>query len=226
MYIGNTIFQRLCQEISGYDFKNICSRFFSSNSARTFSHKNHFSFLLYCVINKVSSLREGITKFNAMVERLYHHGFLKLLSLSTVSEANSKRSYECYKALFHYLLANTNRSIRKRLEPIIHLLDASTITILDNRSFCSECSMSKGGVKLHVLLDYESGLPSLVRITSSKVSDISLAKSQLDFIPNHFYIMDRGYFDSNFLRKIHESGAFVVTRMKKNISYYTISEKN
>ncbi len=59
--------------------------------------------MVYCILNQVKSLREGIETFNYRRDRIYHIGFKDELSLSTVSKANSKKNNEAYKELFEVL---------------------------------------------------------------------------------------------------------------------------
>ena len=49
---------------------------------------------------------------------------------------------------------------------------------------------------------------------------------QLSIEPGAFYVMDRGYLDFARLHRIHESGAFFVTRAKRNFRFKRIYSRN
>lgn len=220
----NILFQRLQQQISRHDFESICGRYFSRESTRVLSHKNHFMFLMYCVLNQVKSLREGVENFNHNLERLYHLGFTRKVSLSTVSEANSRRTSDFYKELFFHLQRKMSQQIKRKLKLPLKILDSTTIVIDDKRVSWARYNSKKNGVKVHLLLEQENILPDKIDITNANVSDIAQAK-KLEFEKGIMYVMDRGYFDTKWLYKQHQKGAFFVIRIKKNINH-TILKTN
>ena len=61
--------------------------------------------------------------------------------------------------------------------------------------------------------------PSFAVVTDGKCSDIRAAKAFLDLMPDSIYVVDRGYIDFDWLRRIDEAEAFFVTRAKDNIVY-------
>ena len=73
----------------------------------------------------------------------------------------------------------------------------------------------RAAIKLHTLLRLRGSFPTVVIITSGKVHDVNILDA-LGFEPGAFYIFDRGYLDFARLHRIHRSGAFFVTRAKKN----------
>jgi len=70
---------------------------------------------------------------------------------------------------------------------------------------------SRGAVKMHTLLDLRGSIPSFIHITHGRVHDVHTL-DQITFEPGAFYVMDRGYVDFRRLFRIHQSGAFFVTR--------------
>lgn len=57
----------------------------------------------------------------------------------------------------------------------------------------------------------------LTHITEGRIHDVKI----LDLLivePDSFYVMDRGYLDFKRLYTIHQSGAFFVTRAKRNFN--------
>ena len=74
---------------------------------------------------------------------------------------------------------------------------------------------SKGGIKLHTLLDLKSNIPSFITITEAGVHEVNILD---EFIPeaSAIYIMDRGYLDFERLYALHQYASFFVVRAKAN----------
>ncbi len=81
---------------------------------------------------------------------------------------------------------------------------------------------------MHTLLDLRGAIPAFIHVSDGKLGDVNV----LDILPieaGAFYIMDRGYLDFARLFKLHQSGAFFVTRAKRGMNarrvYSTITDK-
>src|SRR6266403_1917249 len=74
----------------------------------------------------------------------------------------------------------------------------------------------KAAVKMHTLLDLHGNIPSFIRITDGKTSDVNILD---EFLPEtgSFYVMDRGYIDFARLFVFTLCSAFFVVRTKENI---------
>ncbi len=77
---------------------------------------------------------------------------------------------------------------------------------------------TKGAVKLHVGMDHEGYLPTFVRLTDVKTSDIAVART-LELPRGSVVAADRAYIDFAWLNRLNSLGIFLVTRMKKRIRY-------
>ena len=70
---------------------------------------------------------------------------------------------------------------------------------------------------MHTLLDLRGNIPAFIHISDGKMHDVNV----MDIMPieaGSFYIMDRGYVDYTRLFKLHQIGAFFVTRAKDNMN--------
>src|SRR5260370_1279911 len=74
----------------------------------------------------------------------------------------------------------------------------------------------KAAVKMHTLLDLHGNIPSFIRITDGKTSDVNILD---EFLPEtgSFYVMDRGYIDFARLFVFTLCSAFFVVRTKENV---------
>jgi IS4 transposase len=76
---------------------------------------------------------------------------------------------------------------------------------------------TKAAVKMHTLLDLRGNIPAFIHISDGKMGDVNV----LDILPieaGAFYVMDRGYLDFARLYKLHQAGAFFVTRAKRGMN--------
>jgi IS4 transposase len=64
------------------------------------------------------------------------------------------------------------------------------------------------------LLDLRGSIPTVVIVTGGQIHEVNIL-DQLVWEPGAIYLMDRGYLDFSRLYRIHQSGAFFVTRAKK-----------
>ena len=73
-----------------------------------------------------------------------------------------------------------------------------------------------GGEDAHAL-DLRGSIPAFIHISDGKMGDVKV----LDILPveaGAFYVMDRGYLDFTRLYKMHQAGAFFVTRAKRGMN--------
>jgi len=80
----------------------------------------------------------------------------------------------------------------------------------------------KAAVKLHTILDIKTNIPTFIYVTSGAVHDVRA----LDVFPieaGSYYVMDKGYIDFGRLYRIHDMGAFFVTRAKDNFKFIRLS---
>ncbi len=64
---------------------------------------------------------------------------------------------------------------------------------------------------MHTLLDLRGSIPTFIDITHGRSHDV-LTLDRIVFEPGAFYVMDRGYLSFRRLFRIHQTGAFFVTR--------------
>jgi hypothetical protein len=67
------------------------------------------------------------------------------------------------------------------------------------------------------LLDLRGAIPAFIHISDGKMHEVNV----LDFMPieaGAFYVMDRGYLDFARLFKLHQAGAFFISRAKRGMN--------
>ena len=76
---------------------------------------------------------------------------------------------------------------------------------------------TKAAIKLHTLLDLRGAIPAFIHISDGKLHDVNVL-DMLAFEAGAFYVMDRGYLDFARLFRLHQAGAFFLTRAKSNFN--------
>lgn len=166
------------------------------------------------------SLRDIATCLSAMKSKLYHAGIRGEIAKSTLADANETRDWRIFCDFAQVLIKRaqflySGDSIGIDLVQTAYALDSTTIDLCLSLFPWARFRRTKGGIKLHTLLDLRGNIPSVVIVTPAKVHDVNIL-DQLVFEPGAFYIMDRGYLDYQRLYGIHQSSAFFVTRTKRN----------
>jgi IS4 transposase len=105
-----------------------------------------------------------------------------------------------------------------QLKGNVFAIDATTIDLCLSTFYWATFRSKKGGIKLHTQIDLKTSIPEFILFSNASVHDVNVL-DVINFEPNSFYIMDRGYIDYQRLYRIHLQGAFFITRAKDNMSY-------
>ncbi|MCQ2318522.1 MAG: DUF4372 domain-containing protein [Bacteroidales bacterium] len=81
---------------------------------------------------------------------------------------------------------------------------------------------SKGGVKMHTLIDLRGSIPVFIHITDGRYHD-SNAMDLLEIVPNAIYTMDKAYVDFEALARIDAEGGIFMLRAKDNMKCEIVS---
>jgi len=100
-------------------------------------------------------------------------------------------------------------------------LDSTTIDLCLEVFWWAKFRKHKAAVKLHTLFDVRCQIPCFIHITDGLCHDVNVLDI-LEFESDAFYVMDRGYMDWLRLHRIHQLGAFFVTRAKKNLAFVRV----
>lgn len=173
------------------------------------------------------SLRETITCLRAIGSRRYHLGIRHTPARSTLADANEQRDYRIFADTAMSMIRHARHELpvdpdlRRLKIKAAFALDSTTIDLCLALFPWARFKRTKGAIKAHVLLDLMVQIPVFMRISHAKTSDVSTL-DQLLFLPDAFYIFDRGYVDFARLYRIQQSAAFFVTRPKRDIKYRVV----
>jgi len=94
-------------------------------------------------------------------------------------------------------------------------MDSSVIPLSLSLFDWAKFRTTKGAIKLHAVMDYDTGLPSYAVITDGKKHDVKVAM-ETSFPKGSVLVADRAYVDYAWLYNLDSSGVFFVTRLKSN----------
>jgi hypothetical protein len=103
-------------------------------------------------------------------------------------------------------------------------LDSTVIPVCLKMFEWAKYTRVKGAVKVHAVLDNRSVMPRFAVVTEGKRPDVKVG-AQLKFEAGTIVVMDRGYEDHKWWRKLTVDGVFFVTRLKDRTSYVIVEER-
>lgn len=220
---GRTVFAQVIQHAPHKAFQRCVERYPGVRRARRFTCWDQFLCLVFAQLTFRESLRDIEACLGAVPEQLYHMGIRCEVSRSTLADANEKRSWRICADFAQVLIKEAQRlyagdSFALELAETVYALDSTTIDLCLSLFPWAHFRRTKSAIKLHTVLDLRGNIPSFLRVTDGRTSDVS----QLDELPieaGAIYVMDRGYVDFARLYRFTLGQASFVVRAKKNLRF-------
>ncbi len=220
MHQGQTVFSQIMDFLPIKKFRQCVDRYNGNFRVRSFTCYDQFLCMAFAQLTYRESLRDIECCLRAMKGKLYHMGIRGKVSRSTIADANENRDWRIY-CDFAQILIHQARQLYAdddfglQLQETVYALDATIIDLCLSVFPWARFRQSKGGIKLHTLLDLKGSIPSFIRITEAAVHEINILD---ELIPEAgaIYIMDRGYLDFERLYVLHQCASYFVVRAKVN----------
>ena len=228
-----SIFSQILQLIPRLEFESAVRQHHAERHARGFSSWGQFIAMLFCQLGHAKSLREICGGLAASEGKLRHLGLPTAPARSTLAYANGHRPWQLQRTVFEQLLvkcqtlAATQPGTRKkkfRFKNPLLSLDATVIDLCATMFDWAKFRLTKGAVKLHLLLDHDGYLPSYAVITEGKKHEVRVAR-QMQFARGAILVFDRGYTDYEWFTNLTEQGVYFVTRLKENADYGVVEKR-
>jgi Domain of unknown function (DUF4372)/Transposase DDE domain len=230
MNVGKTLFAQVMEYVPWKTFGRIIDRHGGDAGVRTLDCADLFRVMAFSQLTWQESLRDIEACLAANQGKLFHMGLSGIPARSTLSDALNQRDWRIYHALAMRLIGRARVLYAKEptgleLDATVYALDSTTIDLCSGlfdwapfRSTKLVLSFAEGAaVKLHTLLDLRGSIPTFIHISDGKMADVKA----LDIVPieaGAFYVMGQGYLDFGRLFKLHQAGAFFVTRAKRGLN--------
>ncbi|NNM68894.1 MAG: IS4 family transposase [Gallionella sp.] len=234
MNVGKTLFAQIMEYVPWKTFGRIIDRHGGDAGVRTLDCADLFRVMAFSQLTWRESLRDIESCLASNPSKLFHMGLSGIPARSTLSDALNQRDWHIYHALAMRLILRARDLYAKEptgleLDATVYALDSTTIDLCLSLFDWAPFRSTKAAVKMHTLLDLRGAIPAFIHISDGKMSDVKV----LDILPieaGAFYVMDRGYLDFDRLYKIHQAGAFFVTRAKRGMDarrvYSTLTDRS
>jgi hypothetical protein len=219
--VGKTLFAQIMEFVPWTSFTRIVAGYSGDAGVRRMNCAEQFRIMAFAQLTWRESLRDIEVTLSANASKLYAMGLRHSVHRSTLAEANESRDWRIWSDLAALLIRRARKLYRDEdlgldLTNTVYALDATTIDLCLSLFDWAPFRSTKAAVKMHTLLDLRGAIPTFIHISDGKVHDVNV----LDILlieAGAFYVMDRGYLDFARLYKLHQAGAFFVTRAKRGM---------
>jgi hypothetical protein len=221
---GKYVFSQIMDSVVRYQFNQCVERYGGQYWTKSFSCWEQLLAMAFGQLSFRESLRDIVVCLNAQRDKMYHLGFRSLIILTTLSRANEKRDWRIYRDYANLLIAEArklyagDKPFNLELDGTVYVIDSTTIELCLNIFPWARLKKVRASVKLHLAMELKGNIPTFFHISDGKTSDFDFLDI-LEFEAGAYYTMDRGYVDYGRLYKIHQAGAFFITRAKDNMAY-------
>ncbi len=222
MNTGRTLFAQVMDFVPWKTFDRIIERWGGDAGVRTLDCADLFRVMAFSQLTYRESLRDIEACLAANRAKLFHMGLSGVPARSTLADALNARDWRIYHALAIRLIARARKlyaadPLDLELDATVYALDSTTLDLCLSLFGWAPFRSTKAAVKLHTLLDLRGPIPAFIHISDGKMGDVK----GLDILPveaGAFYVMDRGYLDFMRIYRLHQRGAFFVTRAKRGLN--------
>jgi IS4 transposase len=221
MHTGKLVFAQLIAHLPPMVFERCVARYGGNHKVKSFTCMDQYLCMAFAQLTFRESLRDIEACLRSQAERLYHMGIRSQVSRNTLANANATRDWRIYADFAQRLIGIARRLYIDEpfgvdLANTAYALDSTTIDLSLSLFPWAPFRSTKAAVKMHTLLDLRGNIPSFIHISDGKLHDVNIL-DQLIAEAGAFYVMDRGYIDFARLYRLHQAGAFFVTRAKRNM---------
>lgn len=232
-YVGQPVFSQLLSLIDESIIKQSIVEHKANHCYKRLFLWDHLVSMLYGIFTHCTSLREIQYGLEICQGKLNHLNLKRVPPRSTLSDGNKHRPSKVFGTIYQKLYAFYKHSISdSRMAPLtrnnLYILDSSTISlfkaILKPAGRKRKDGTSKGGMKVHTLLNADANMPSFIKYTAAALHDQQFYK-YIKELPDYSIIaFDKAYINYEQFDKFTERNIYYVTRQKENADYKTIEE--
>lgn len=226
---GQPILSQILDVIPSSIIKSANRKHQSNRYYKKLPLRTHLVTLLYGVFSYCNGLRELCEGMLACEGKLSHLGLDKAPARSTISDANTKRSYLVFQTIYQELLNKYHGFISdSRLKGLsirnLKIIDSTTIQLFSEilrgvGRNVKDGARKKGGFKVHAMMDAFSGVTEFVRMTAAREHDRGFLY-HLKLSANSWLVFDKAYNAYYQFEKWTAQSIWFVTRMKENAGFH------
>jgi hypothetical protein len=223
MHSGRLIFALLMDLLPRHEFNACVRRYRGDYRIRGLSCREQFLAMAFAQLAYRDSLRDVEACLKALGSKIYHAGFRRPVSRSTLADANERRDWRIYQDFAQVLIRRARELYARErlavaLEQTVYALDSTLIELCLSLFPWAHSQRDKAAIKLHTVLDLRGNIPCVMHVSSAKMADSRLL-DELTPEAGSLYILDRGYNDFARLRRWTQCGAFFIVRCRRNLTF-------
>lgn len=232
-YLGQPIFSQLLSLIENSIIKKAIVEHKANHCYKKLFLWDHLVSMLYGVYSHCTSLRELQCGLEVCQGKLNHLNLSRVPPRSTLSDGNKNRPSKVfgtiYQSLYNFYKNTISDSYLKKVTiKGLYILDSSTISlfkaILKPAGRKRQDGTSKGGMKVHTLLNADTNMPSFIKYTAAALHDQQFYK-YISNLPDYSIIaFDKAYINYKQFEAFTARNIFYVTRQKTNADYVSLEE--
>lgn len=228
-FVGQPVLSQILDLIPSSLISKANRKYNSNRYYKRIPLRVHLVSLLYGVFSYCNGLRELCEGLLACEGKLVHLGFEKAPARSTLSDANTNRSYLVFEMIYGELVKQYHSFISdSRLKGLsirnLKIIDSTTIQLFSellrgvgrNRL---DGGRKKGGLKVHAMMDAFSGVTEFVRMTEAREHDRNYLY-HLKLQAGSWLVFDKAYNVYTQFARWTKQQIWFVTRMKDNADFH------
>jgi hypothetical protein len=220
MYNPTTILHKTLEILPRYEFEALVKQYRADKYSKFFKTWNQFVVMLVAQAKNWNSLREIETGFKVHSSKLYHWGFVKTPSRSTISRVNNNTDFEIYEKFFQIVRKLIQPKLLKKefdfkINEALKIVDSSTVEVSIDLFDWAKFRYNKGALKLHTSFNLTDQIPEFINITDGKVGDIN--GINFNSYRDCILTFDRIYTSFIHWDILNENNVYFVVRAKSNL---------
>ena len=225
---GKYVFSQVMTYFPRWVFEAAVEKYNGDFHAKNLNSYSHCLHLMFGQMAGCKSLKDITLALGSVKKAVYHLGIPKVVDSSSLSKANEVRDYKIFEELGIWLIQKVRPMYAKEAIPDVHLpgweifaIDSTTIPCSIKLAEWALGKYSKGGVKMHTVLDLRGSIPDTIYVTDSRYHDSNF----LDVYEPYkwaIYTMDKAYVDFEALYRMTINETYFVTRAKATMKYEVI----
>lgn len=225
---GKYVFSQVMEYFPRWVFDKAVKKYGGDFHAKNLNSYSHCLHLMFGQMAGCKSLKDISLVLKSLKRSVYHLGIPTAVDSSSLSKANEARDYRIFEELGLWLINKVRPMYAKENIPNVYLpgweifaIDSTTIPCSIKLAEWALGKYSKGGIKMHTVLDLRGSIPESIYVTDSRWHDSNF----LDVYEPYkwaIYTMDKAYVDFEALYRMEQNETYFVTRAKDTIKYKVI----
>lgn len=226
-----SLFSQILNHLPRAEFQNLVKIHGAEYQSKGFACWTQLVAMLYCHLGHADSLRDICNGLVCALGKMVHLGISRAPNKSTLAYANEHRTARLFEDFFYATLYRFqsmgmlgHRKKKFRFKNRLLSMDATVIVLCLALFPWASYRRTKGGIKLHVLLDHDGYMPIFAHVTEARRHESTIAK-YLTLPPDSIVAVDMGYTDYKLYGDWSSQGVYFVSRLKENALYEVVEER-